>query len=201
MYPPKYHQEYDFQKILKTIQHYPLATIISADGENSFTTHVPLVYKKDSSASGSLYGHIDKFNPQCAFLNNRKITAIFHGPDTYISPNTYTTKQLPTWNYIKVHIEGIARVIEDPEQVKKSLISLTEFMEERTHDPYVLKNDDPRLNHLVNYVMGFEIEITKAEGKFKLSQDKSAVDILKAKEKLMADSCANLGPFLESLID
>ena len=38
--------------------------------------------------------------------NSSEVTVVFRGPDTYISPRVYTTKQLPTWNYIIVHIKG-----------------------------------------------------------------------------------------------
>ena len=38
--------------------------------------------------------------------NTSEVTVVFRGPDTYISPSVYTTKQLPIWNYIIVHIKG-----------------------------------------------------------------------------------------------
>lgn len=200
MYPPKHHQDDDFRHHLKTIRQFPLATIISANGEDCFTTHIPLLHIQDGSTYGKLTGHLDKNNPQCAFLNNRKIYVIFSGPDTYISPNTYTTKQLPTWNYIKVHFEGIATTTTDPETIKKSLLDLTNTMEKASDQPFVLSYDDPRMSQLVNYVTAVEIQITKVEGKFKLSQDKIPADTKNAREKLILDSQKNLREFIESII-
>ncbi len=198
-YPRKYHQDNNFEHQLKTIRQFPLATIISANGEDCFTTHIPLIYKKNETKSGCLIGHLDKYNPQCAFLNNRKVYVIFSGPNTYISPNTYTTKQLPTWNYVKVHIEGIARLLPTKDAIKQSMVEMT--MQLETSDtPFILDHADPRMDQLVNYVVGIEIEITSIEGKFKLSQDKIAEDTKNAREKLIVDSQKNLREFIESII-
>jgi transcriptional regulator len=199
MYPPKHHQDDQIDHQIRTIQQFPLATLISANGEDCFTTHIPLIYYKDGSTYGKLIGHLDKNNPQCAFLNNRKVYAIFSGPNTYISPNTYTTVQLPTWNYIKVHVEGTCIINNDPDAIKKSMVDMTRFLE-TSDNPFVLEYDHPRMNQLVNYVTGIEISITRLEGKFKLSQDKIPVDVKNAKEKLIVDSQKSLRDFIESVI-
>ncbi len=199
MYPPKHHQDDNIDHLIKTIQAFPLATLISANGEDCFTTHIPLIYSKDNSVYGKLVGHLDKNNPQCAFLDNRKVYAIFNGPNTYISPNTYTTVQLPTWNYINVHVEGISIINNDPDAIKKSMIEMTRFLE-TSDTPFVLDYDHTRMNQLVNFVTGIEITITRLEGKFKLSQDKIPADTKNAREKLILDSQKNLRTFIESII-
>ncbi|MFK7750181.1 MAG: FMN-binding negative transcriptional regulator, partial [Kordia sp.] len=108
-YPPKHHQETEFDHIVETIKQYPLATLISVKDSEIFTTHVPLIYDASDGEFGSLIGHIDKFNPHIELLQeNIPAQAIFHGPDCYISPNVYSTTQLPTWNYVKVHISAKA---------------------------------------------------------------------------------------------
>lgn len=199
MYPPKHHQDDNFEHQLKTVQRFPLATLISANGEECLTTHLPLIHQKDETKFGSLVGHIDKYNPQCNFLDKRKVFVIFNGPDTYISPNTYTTKQLPTWNYVKVHMEGIARITSSPEAVKRSLVEMTTLLE-TSDNPFVLDYEDPRMDQLVNYITGVKIEITRIEGKFKLSQDKITADTKNAREKLIVDNQKSLREFIESII-
>ena len=54
MYPPKHHQENNFDHHLKTIQQFPLATLISANGEDCLTTHIPLIHQQDGSTYGKL---------------------------------------------------------------------------------------------------------------------------------------------------
>ena len=104
MYPPKHHQSTDIQKMIKVIKAYPFGMLISVLNGLPLITHIPIIYNE---TSGKLVAHIDKYNPQVTTLtNNSKVTVVFRGPDTYISPSVYTTKQLPIWNYIIVHIKG-----------------------------------------------------------------------------------------------
>jgi len=106
-YPPKHYQETNFNHVISTIKAYPLATVISVKDAKVLVTHLPLTYKETKQGAGKLIGHIDKANPQTSLLSNgNPCTIIFNGPDSYISPSIFESKQLPTWNYIKIHIEG-----------------------------------------------------------------------------------------------
>ncbi len=102
MYPPKYHQSQDQQKMIAVLKQYPFAMLVSVLNGQPFVTHIPIIY---NDTSGKLVAHIDKYNPQVVTLKNgAEVTVVFRGPDSYISPSIYMTKQLPTWNYIIVHI-------------------------------------------------------------------------------------------------
>lgn len=154
-YPPKHHQDSDLNHIIEVIKTYPLATIISVKDNVPHITHLPLVYEK-----GKLIGHIDIYNPQTELLkNNNHITVLFYGPQCYISPSIYTTTQLPTYNYIRVHLKGKVNAIEDKEALKQSLISMTEFLE-APNPKYTLEPDNPRLEANLSYIKMFEINIT-----------------------------------------
>lgn len=199
-YPPKHHQETDFKNIVATIQQYPLATLISAKDSKIFTTHVPLMYDASDGKLGSLIGHIDKFNPHIALLQeNIPAQAIFHGPDCYISPNVYSTTQLPTWNYVKVHISAKATRISDNDAIVRSIAEMTSFLETSTN-PYVLDQENPRVQSLADYIVGFKLEITSWEGKFKLSQDKLAKDTNLAKEALIQKSRNDITAFVDDIL-
>jgi transcriptional regulator len=167
-YPPQIHQENNFNTIVETIKRYPLATLISAKDSEVFTTHVPLIYEASKGTLGTLIGHMDALNPQVALLqNNFPAQAIFHGPDCYISPNVYSTEQLPTWNYVKVHISAKATKITSNQEVIDSIFRMTSFME-TGETPYVLDTDNQRVQSLSEHIVGFQLEITAWEGKFKL---------------------------------
>ena len=199
-YPPKHHQETDFKNIVATIQQYPLATLISAKDSKIFTTHVPLMYDASDGEFGSLIGHIDKFNPHIALLQkNIPAQAIFHGPDCYISPNVYSTTQLPTWNYVKVHISAKATRISDNDAIVRSIAEMTSFLE-TSANPYVLDQQNPRVQSLADYIVGFKLEITSWEGKFKLSQDKLAKDTNLAKEALIQKSRNDITAFVDDIL-
>ncbi len=180
MYPPKQHQDDTKDHMIEVIKTYPLATLISVKGDEPLITHLPLIYTE-----GKLVGHLDIHNPQAELLKDgNKVTILFSGPQCYISPSIYSTKQLPTWNYINVHLKGTVTAIEDSEKLKQSIVTMTEFLEAPDHK-YRLTMDNPRMHSLINYIKGFEITITHWEGKFKLSQDKNPTDIRNARAELI----------------
>lgn len=181
--------------MIEVIKNYPLATAISVKDDEPFVTHLPLIYRED----GKLIGHIDKFNPQTELLKDDKpITIIFSGPQCYISPSIYSTTQLPTWNYIKVHLKGTVKRIESKEALKTSLIKMTEFLEAPEHK-YVLEADNPSMDRNLDYIKMFEISIDEWEGKFKLSQDKNPIDIANAKAELIRANQQSIKGFLDSI--
>ena len=193
-YPPKHYQDNDRNHIIEVIKTYPLATIISVKNNEPLITHLPLIFKDDK-----LVGHIDIYNPQTQLLkDNNNITILFYGPQCYISPSIYTTTQLPTWNYIRVHLKGKVNAIESTEALKASLISMTEFLEAPDHK-YTLEANNPRLDANLNYIKLFEITIDTWEGKFKLSQDKHPKDIENARAELVRANQENVKAFLDGV--
>ncbi|WP_299129548.1 FMN-binding negative transcriptional regulator [uncultured Winogradskyella sp.] len=194
MYPPKHHQDDNINHMIEVIKTYPLATVISVDNNQPLVTHLPLVYEDKK-----LIGHIDIYNPQTKLLkDNNDVTIIFGGPQCYISPTVYSTTQLPTWNYIKVHLKGTVKAIESKAALKQSLITMTEFLEAPDHK-YVLEPDNPRLDANLDYIKMFEISITHWEGKFKLSQDKKAKDKKLAREELLRANKESIKQFLDNV--
>lgn len=174
---------------------YPLAMLVTASAGKPFITHIPVIY--DRSRENILVAHIDLYNPQVSTLKDgNEATVIFRGPDSYISPSIYTTSQLPTWNYILVHLTGNLRLINDPEKAKETMIAMTHFLEGE-EQKYILEKDNPRMDAAVNYIQAFEIEITQWEGKFKLSQDKVKKDQLNAKEALKENAKKNVDGFID----
>lgn len=194
-YPPKHHLEDNINHMISVIKSYPLATIISVKNKTPLITHLPLIYNENKI----LVGHIDYNNPQAELLsNNNEVTVIFSGPQCYISPSIYSTKQLPTWNYIKVHLKGKVSAITDVDSIKQSLVKMTDFFEQP--DPkYSLDINNSRMDNLIHYIKGFKIEITDWEGKFKLSQDKKPSDINSARAELIRANKEHIASFLDTV--
>ncbi|MFD0860806.1 FMN-binding negative transcriptional regulator [Sungkyunkwania multivorans] len=199
-YPPKHHQEQNYPNAIRVMKAYPFGTLISAKDSEIFATHIPLIYEDDGSTYGKLVAHIDKYNPQVELLKDGiGCTAIFYGPDTYISPSVYSTTQLPTWNYINVHIKGKVTRIEDRNDVRDTIIRMTAFLE--GDDPkYVLTPDNPRMEAALDYIIGFEIAITAWEGKFKFSQDKLKRDQQLAKMALIKNNQQSIKDFVDEIM-
>lgn len=177
---------------------YPFATLVSASEGNPLITHIPIIY---NDGTGKLVAHIDKYNPQVAtLLDGAEVTVVFKGPDSYISPSIYTTRQLPTWNYIIVHIKGTVTLINDPSNAKDTMIAMTEFLE-GTNQKFVLEKESTRMQRSIKYIQAFDITITSWEGKFKLSQDKNKQDQENAKLELIKKSGKDISSFIEEVYD
>jgi transcriptional regulator len=126
-----------------------------------------------------LQGHIARPNPQAADLDDgAEVLAIFPGPHAYISPSWYEAgPAVPTWNYASVHAYGTARAIRDPEWLRDMLERLSARHEAREAAPWRMR-DLPQayLEAMLRGIIGIEIEISRLEGKFKLSQNRPASD-------------------------
>ena len=193
-YPPKHHQDNNRDHIIEVIKTYPLATIVSVKDNQPLITHLPLILNE-----GKLVGHIDIYNPQTELLkDNNDVTILFYGPQCYISPSIYNATQLPTWNYIRIHLKGKVKALENTQALKESLIAMTEFLEAPDHK-YVLDANNPRLDANLKYIKLFEIEIDSWEGKFKLSQDKHPKDIKNARAELLRANQESITMFLDSV--
>ncbi|MGB5819257.1 MAG: FMN-binding negative transcriptional regulator [Saonia sp.] len=200
-YPPEHHQERNFKNVIAVVKNYPFGTLVTVKDNEPLITHIPIVYEEDESKYGKLVAHIDKYNPQVETLTNgATVTAIFYGPDCYISPSTYGTRQLPTWNYIFSHIKGKIKLLTGKEDVKKTMVRMTAFLEGE-NPKYVLEQDDSRMESLVDYIVGFEIEITHWEGKFKFSQDKLKKDQEYAKQELIRSQQKDVSAFVEGIFE
>ena len=181
--------------MIEVIKQYPLATVISVKDNQPFITHLPLVLEDEK-----LIGHIDKFNPQAELLkNDLPVTVIFNGPDAYISPSLFKSKQLPTYNYIRVHLKGTVIEIENKNALKSSLIKMTELLEQPKHN-YVLDANNKSMERNLDYIKMFEISIDSWEGKFKLSKDKSLEDFAIAKTELIKANQQSIEPFLKKIL-
>lgn len=196
MYPPLHHQSHDIEKMISVLKHFPLGMLVTAKDGKPFVTHIPFIYNETSK---KLVAHLDRNNPQLETLKDEaEVTVVFKGPDTYISPSIYTTPQLPTWNYIIVHVTGKLQLINEPEAIKQTMVEMTKFLEGKEEN-FILKKDDPRMERLIDYIQAFEIEITNWEGKFKLSQDKNSQDFENAKEELKRNPQKDVSIFIEEI--
>ena len=107
---------------------------------------------------------------------------VFQGPESYISPSWYPSKEehgrvVPTWNYVVVQVRGRPRLIEDAEWIRAHVEALTEEQESRRSTPWKVTDAPERfISGLIGSIVGIEIEIEQIEGKWKVSQNRSAAD-------------------------
>jgi transcriptional regulator len=163
---------------------YPFAALISQIDGAPFASHLPFLLDKERGELGTLQAHMARPNPHWRGFSERvEALVVFQGPHAYVSPSWYATQPaVPTWNYVAVHAYGIARCVDDAEL--RWILHATVDTFEPPGSGYALADD--YFEKLAHGVVGFEIEITRLEGKFKLNQNRSAEDQQRVVEALAA---------------
>jgi transcriptional regulator len=189
MYLPKHFSVQDPELLAQLIAEYPLATIVgNLDGQLE-VNHLPLMLSSDNS---KLYGHIARVNPlvKIAGSSNSSVTAIFNGPNAYITPAWYPSKKetgkvVPTWNYAVVHAQGQIKLIEDAHWLRSHVAQMTNIHEPTYQSDWKL-DDAPEeyVQMMLKAIVGIEIDIQSLIGKFKLSQNRPPEDYDAVVEKL-----------------
>lgn len=189
MYLPKHFSVEDPALLAQLISEYPLATIVGNLDGHLEINHLPLMLSEDKT---KLYGHIARTNPlsKVASSNNPSVTAIFNGPNAYVTPAWYPSKKesgkvVPTWNYAVVHAEGTIQLIDDPQWLRSHVSQMTN-MHEPTYQSTWQLDDAPEdyVQTMLKAIIGIEIEIKNLLGKFKLSQNRPAQDYEAVVEEL-----------------
>src|SRR5258706_13731983 len=113
MYIPRRYDEKDKEKIYSFIKENSFGILISIKDGLPIGTHIPLLLEKNEAGKDILMGHISKGNEQKYTLTDgARVLVIFPGPHAYISPRWYTQINVPTWNYISVHVYGTVKIVE-----------------------------------------------------------------------------------------
>ncbi len=178
MYIPKHFDEPSIDILHELIRAKPLATLVTLTSEGLNANHIPLELSTDVEPFGVLRGHVARANPIWSNLvQGVETLAIFHGPDTYITPGWYPTKAetgkvVPTWNYAVAHAYGALRIVDDAVWLRTNLEKLTRSHERAFPTPWQLSDAPPDfVEKLIGMVIGIEIDITRLYGKWKVSQN------------------------------
>lgn len=183
MYVPKSFEAPSLEAMYDVIRHYPLATVVTQGEAGLTANHLPTTLEQGIGPLGSLRCHVARANSiwrECSA--DTQALAIFQGPDCYVSPNWYPSKAetgevVPTWNYIVVHAHGNIRIIDDRDWLLSQVDKLTQHHESTFPRPWSL-SDAPGdyVEKMLKSIVGLEFTITRLEGKWKLSQNRSEPD-------------------------
>jgi len=177
MYIPDHFKEVNQQRISSLIEEYPFGMLITVPNGAPFISHLPFLFDRSAGSHGKLLGHIARANPQWQHLEaGEEALAVFQGPHAYISPTWYSSPGVPTWNYAVVHVRGKALLIETESELEALVEKLTHVHESLMPNPWKPNLSGERRSKLLKMIVGFEIEISNIEGKFKLSQNRPHED-------------------------
>jgi transcriptional regulator len=180
VYIPKFNQETRLDVMHALIESQPFATLVTMTSSGLFASHLPMVLDRSEGTYGTLKCHLSRANNQWRDLSPAvEALAIFSGDHHYISPNWYPEKAedgkvVPTWNYAVVHAYGPLKIIEDPAWLLSHLTSLTTQHEAPSTNPWHI-SDAPAdyIASQIKGIVGIELPISRIEGKWKVSQNKS----------------------------
>jgi transcriptional regulator len=182
MYNPPAFKEEDLNRQHQLIRDHPLGLLISSGADGPQASPLPFHLVLEGSPFGCLHGHLSRANPHWKSLDGHEVLVVFQGNNAYVTPSWYPAKSehgkvVPTWNYVMVQVRGTVRVIGDHEWLRRQITRLTHDHETPRSEPWHV-TDAPAsfVDAQINRIIGLVIEIRQIEGKWKVSQNRSAAD-------------------------
>jgi transcriptional regulator len=190
MYEVEHFAQMDERVLHAYLVEHPFATLVVGTREGLSADHLPMEFDPSFGSKGRLLGHIAKANPLWRTFESASslsspvssALAIFSAHEGYVSPAWYVSKAadprvVPTWNYAAVHVSGRLSFFHDADRIGSLLTRLTERFESKRTQPWRVP-DAPTdfIEKMIGGVVGFELEIERLSGKWKLSQNRSDQD-------------------------
>lgn len=170
MYIPAQYKMDDAGEMIRFMEENPFAIIVS---DTLHATHVPVEIEMGDDKKFVIRTHVSRANPHWHILQNHKeVMVIFNGPHTYISSSWYDHVNVPTWNYIAVHVYGTPKILQG-EVVRDMLDRLVNRYEKRSANPVRIDNmPESYFEKHLKGIVAIEISIDRMEGVRKMSQNR-----------------------------
>lgn len=185
MYIHRLNQWENDPEVAQLIKQNAFATLVTQVEGKPWATHIPFVLEQKETGETVLHGHLAKANPQWKSLGEmEEALVIFQGPHAYISSSWYTHENVPTWNYLAVHVYGKIRILEGEELMHhlKSLVDVYET--DRPNRVRVETMSEAYLDSQVRALVGIEVKIQEVHASAKLSQNRDDVNYQNIVKKL-----------------
>ncbi len=189
MYIPHHFQNNNLDEVRDFIRKNSFGIMVNQTDGKLWATHIPLELETNIDGNEVLLGHISIANPQWKnFTNDANVLCIFSGANSYISSSWYDHENVPTWNYLAVHVYGTVKIIEGP-ALLFALKKLVDKYEANSPNPIKVENmSESFLNAHIKGVVGFEISINEVHSAAKLSQNRDKVNHDKIIEELNSNN-------------
>jgi transcriptional regulator len=183
MYQPPHFREDSLEVQHALVRAHPLGLLVTLGGSGLVANPIPFVLDASASPLGTLKAHLSRANTQWQdFDASQETLVVFQGPETYITPSWYAAKRehgkvVPTWNYAIVQAYGRMRIVDDPAWLLQQITAMTDVHEAAQPRPWSVGDAPaPFVAAQLKGIVGVEIEITRIEGKWKVSQNRSEAD-------------------------
>jgi transcriptional regulator len=183
LYLPAHFAENRIEVLHALMQARPLATLVTLGDSGLLANHLPVETLATPAPFGLIRGHIARANPLWReYREGAEALAIFQGPQAYISPSFYPTKEttgevVPTWDYVVVHAHGTLRFVSDAGWMRELVAGLTAAHEALRPKPWKIGDaPDAYIARMLTMIVGFEFSIVSLTGKWKVSQNRPHAD-------------------------
>jgi len=172
MYTPDLYKNEDPESIRAFLKENSFGILINQTNGKLCATHIPIELEINAEGKEILQGHISKLNPQAeGFRENEQGGAVFSGPHSYISSSWYDHENVPTWNYIAVHVYGKIKIVDEATSIEQ-LKKLVDKYESGSENPVRVEDLSSKTMREARGIFGFEIEINEIQATKKLSQNR-----------------------------
>lgn len=174
MYINKFNRETDQEKVVQFIKENSFGALINSVNTIPQATHLPFYMEAGSNGDLYLRTHMARANPQWRSISPaEEILVIFQGAHAYISPRWYNHINVPTMNYMAVHVYGSCHIVEDTGLVYRMLESqIRQFEKEHITDYSITTLPENFLKAEMRALVAVEIKVKRIEANFKLSQNR-----------------------------
>ena len=193
------------QTVERLLREHPLGLLVVHVNGQMEGNHLPWVFDPSVGPHGVLRGHVARAHGfWSACPQQMPALVVFQGVQGYISPNGMPSKQathrqVPTWNYEAVHMQGTLHLRDDPRFVRGVLAQLTRTHEATQNSPWKMGDAPPDyLDEMIARVIGVEVTVASVQVKAKLSQNKSAEDRAGLVQALQAQGRLDLAQAMRS---
>lgn len=178
MYVPAAFAQTDLGALHDLIDAHDFGLLVSQGPDGLIASHLPFMLERGKGPHGTLYAHVARANPQWRNIADGEAMAVFQGPHAYISPSWYKSHpSVPTWNYAAAHAYGRVTLIEDGAALQALVNSLVARHEGQRRPAWSTDGLPQKfIDGMLRGIVGFEITITRIDGKQKLSQNRSSTD-------------------------
>lgn len=202
MHPnPNFRQKSQSRNI-EFVRERAFGTLAVNASEGPLLSHVPFLLMEDNK---TIELHLVRSNPIVQLLKQgvQKAAISVLGGDSYISPDWYEVDdQVPTWNYIAVHLRGTIELLPQDE-IHHVLDRLSASMETRLlpKKPWASsKMKQDVYQKMLRQIVPVRMEVSEINGTWKLSQNKPDEVRLRASQGVLENGMGSELALLSELM-
>lgn len=183
MYIPHHFRNENLDEVKAFLRANAFGILLTQQDNRILGSHIPLELEQDADGHEVFYGHVSKANTQWRSFSDQDVLMIFNGPHAYVSSGWYGHDNVPTWNYVAVHVYGRLIPLEK-EELLHSLDRLMHKYEQHEAEPLAMGDLSTETMRQVKGIIGFKVLPTEIQAAYKLSQNRNSEDYHNVIKKL-----------------